>query len=456
MPFGIGKKDKGGDLDSQKASLFGKSSKTSSQAPASQSANPYANPPPASDPYAQKPSNPYATQARSNDPYAQSQSSLTQPPTSSFGSLTLNSERGPSPAYGGPPNGAPNRYEKSPVPPGGYGGGAPRYQNTGGQGPAGGYGSDPYGNGQSRHGAGGYGGLGRSNSQDTVSTDAGRNALFGDAASRAKQSAPSQPPSYGQGQDSSYSNTGGYDSTETPGGYGAEKELTAEEQEEQDVQAAKDQIRFIKQQDVASTRNARRIAEQAEAIGRETLARLGAQGERIHNTERNLDSASNQNVLAREKAAELKTLNRSMFAVHVANPFLAKKRAAAADQLALEKNQDMRRTQEATNAEASRSAQRQAETERTLRGSGSTTLKQSLANRGKYQFEADSEDEAMENEIDENLEATFRGAQMLNRLGQAMGNEIDSQNKHIDRIIKKTDKVDDEIAVNRARLERIR
>lgn len=45
---------------------------------------------------------------------------------------------------------------------------------------------------------------------------------------------------------------------------------------------------------------------------------------------------------------------------------------------------------------------------------------------------------------------------MLNRLGQAMGNEIDSQNKHIDRIIKKTDKVDDEIAVNRARLDRIK
>lgn len=37
-----------------------------------------------------------------------------------------------------------------------------------------------------------------------------------------------------------------------------------------------------------------------------------------------------------------------------------------------------------------------------------------------------------------------------------MGNEIDQQNKHIDRIINKTDKVDDQIAVNRARLDRIR
>ena len=37
-----------------------------------------------------------------------------------------------------------------------------------------------------------------------------------------------------------------------------------------------------------------------------------------------------------------------------------------------------------------------------------------------------------------------------------MGNEIESQNKHIDRITAKTDKVDDQIAVNRARLDRIK
>ena len=53
-------------------------------------------------------------------------------------------------------------------------------------------------------------------------------------------------------------------------------------------------------------------------------------------------------------------------------------------------------------------------------------------------------------------DAIHRGARTLNALGKAMGEEIDSQNKHIDRIIGKTDKVDDQIAVNRARLDRIR
>lgn len=46
-------------------------------------------------------------------------------------------------------------------------------------------------------------------------------------------------------------------------------------------------------------------------------------------------------------------------------------------------------------------------------------------------------------------------AQRLNALGRAMGQEVDTQNKHIDRITQKTDKVDDQIAMNRARLDRI-
>jgi hypothetical protein len=83
----------------------------------------------------------------------------------------------------------------------------------------------------------------------------------------------------------------------------------------QDIAGTKNELRFIKQQDVSSTRNALRLAEQAEQTGRDTLQRLGAQGERIHNTERNLDLASSQNRIASEKARELKTLNKSMFAV---------------------------------------------------------------------------------------------------------------------------------------------
>lgn len=254
--------------------------------------------------------------------------------------------------------------------------------------------------------------MGRSNSQETTTTDAGRNALFGDAPQRA-QKKPAEP-AYQPAQDSSYGSgggytaSGGYDSTEMPGGYGSAppRELTAEEQEEEDVQAAKNEIRFIKQQDVASTRNARRAADHAEQVGRETLARLGQQGERIHNTERNLDMASNQSSLAAEKARELKTLNRSMFAVHVANPFTAKRRDQAALDIALDKHQRERQQAEDTRAEAYSSVDRQQRAARDLRGNGSKAGGRNLADRAKYQFEADSEDEAMENEIDDNLYVT--------------------------------------------------
>jgi protein transport protein SEC9 len=53
-------------------------------------------------------------------------------------------------------------------------------------------------------------------------------------------------------------------------------------------------------------------------------------------------------------------------------------------------------------------------------------------------------------------DAIHRGAKTLNQLGKAMGQEIDAQNRVIGGVIKKTDKVDDQIAVNRARLDRIR
>ena len=85
-----------------------------------------------------------------------------------------------------------------------------------------------------------------------------------------------------------------------------------------------------------------------------------------------------------------------------------------------------------------------------------TKTKGSLAERSKYQFEADSEDEEMENEIDNNLDLLHGAAGRLKQLGLAMGEEVDAQNRHMDRISDKVDTVDDQIALNRSRLDRIR
>lgn len=401
MGFLSKKKDEGDE--SSRSKLFGSRKEKS---PAAQ--NPYAAPP-------------------ANDPYA-------APPAYSGGNSAPRPEKTPAVTGAGQPYGQR----------GGYGNQGASY---GGQS---GYGNDRYGGdaptGASSRGPGGYGGLGRAASNDTMTTDAGRNELFGDAPQRVQQQQP-QPPQ-----------AGGYGQSGVGAGYGAygDRELTAEEQEEEDIGATKNEIKFMKQQDVSSTRNALRLAQQAEETGRDTLARLGAQGERIHNTERNLDLASTQNRIAEDKARELKTLNKSMFAMHVSNPFTASSRREARDQKIMETHRTEREQRDATRKAAWESSARNDGVNRNMQGMGAGGKKASLAERAKYQFEADSEDDEMENEIDSNLDALHGAAKRLNQLGRAMGEEVDTQNKHIDRIIGKTDKVDDQIAMNRARLDRIK
>ncbi|MCJ1389309.1 Protein transport protein S9 plasma membrane t-SNARE [Xylographa bjoerkii] len=446
--FGFGKKADNDD-DANRSALFGSKSKPRSPAP---SANPYAQPSIPPDPYTQAKqkvyappeTTGYAVQDRGNDRYGGDNKS------------------GMNDRYGGN-SGNGNRYGPAPVGSniGGYG--ADKY------GAQGGYGADRYGTagaapsqtGDSRYGAGGYGGLGGASAYDDNADD-NRDALFGGAKDRLQQKKPPQP-SYGQpppyeegGQASNYPNASS--SSQPYGGYREERQLTAEEEEESEVSATKQQIRFLKQEDVSATRNALRIAQQAEETGRDTLARLGAQGEHIHNTEKNLDLAHNANRVAEDKAAELKKLNRSMFAVHVANPFTASQRSARRDQDVLDRHLDERDAREATRRAAYQQNQRLQQNFSALAQPGNTGTAQkakNLADRAKYQFEADSEDEDMENEIDQNLDLLGDAAGRLNALARATGQEVDEQNRLLDRIADKSDRVDIGIASNRAKLDRI-
>ncbi|KAI4134739.1 MAG: hypothetical protein LQ347_001263 [Umbilicaria vellea] len=449
--FGFGKKGEG-DEDSNRSALFGGRSKNK---PTNPSSNPYAQPVTAPDPY---------TQAKLNI-------GVGDPP------------RGPSPAnsgysapsasrggYGGMSGGGYAADKK----PGGVNGGDNDHdtdsQNRSGYGAdrygaRGGYGVDRYGGGAgastsdtapSRYGPGGYGGLGRTNSVGTTTTDDNRNALFGGARERLQQQqvgvgigggagGDGHPPPYGAVHGQSRP-SGAYGNGESQG-YGAyeDRQLTAEEEEEEDVLATKQQIRFVKQEDVSSTRNALRIAAQAEETGRNTLARLGAQGERIHNTEKNLDLAANHNRIAEDKARELKTLNKSMFAVHVSNPFTASSRRQQRDDDIINKHRSEREQRESSRQAAFESNQRLDRTFRELQpgdaGYAATKGKSTLAERAKYQFEADSEDDEMENEIDSNLDALSGAATRLNGLARATGKEVDEQNRHLERITGKASNV---------------
>ena len=371
----FGKKGEPGDEDSKRSALFGGRSKKDK--PDNQSQNPYANVPRQSDAYTQ-------AKSRAGAPgFPQSQSSNTPPP-----------------GYRGGSNSYPDEKKQ------GYG--AERYGNQAG------YGGDRYGSSGPNVQAeatrpGGYGGLGSAPSQP----DEKRDALFGNAQQRVQQQQHQQmgygqPPPYEEGGSGAY----GSDRHQDYEAYG-DRQLTAEEEEEEDVTATKQQMRFIKQEDVSSTRNALRLAAQAEEQGVNTLARIGAQGERIHNTEKNLDLTANHNRMAEERAKELKHLNRSMFAVSVSNPFTSGKRAEQRDLDVVEKHRLERENREQSRRAGFETDQRMQKTFKDLskEDPNSTAAKKgSLAERAKYQFEADSEDDEMENEVGERwLDGGFRG-----------------------------------------------
>ena len=458
--FGLSKKSAGdGDEDSNRSALFGSRSKNKSP---NSSANPYAQPQSTPDPYSQARLNAgVGVSGRgpspANDPY--SQSGPARP--GGYGGMNgggygdgskygVDSKYFGDKKYGsGDAHMSKNGAGVNAVGSGGGAYGSDRYGTQSG------YGADRYGagsggapssSGDSRYGPGGYGGLGRLDSQDT---DDNRDALFGGARERLQRqqlnaNISGQPPPYGAdygqgGQSEVYGQSGasGGGANHSYEAYG-DRQLTAEEEEEEDVEATKQEIRFIKQEDVSSTRNALRVAAQAEETGMNTLARIGAQGERIHNTEKNLDLTANHNQVAAEKARELKTLNKSMFAVHVANPFTSASRKQKRDEDIMEKHRTERLLRESTRREEYDSDQRLQRTFKDLHSgdpaSQGKIQKSTLAERAKYQFEADEEDEQMENEIDSNIDALHGAATRLNGLARATGKELDEQNRHLGRI----------------------
>ena len=427
--FGLGKKSDGAE-DSGRSGLFSRS-KNKSPNPA---ANPYAQPP---------------EHSSAGDPYQQAKYSA--------GVSRYNQTPG-SPEPNGLPAGSQGscggigrgvgdnnsfNTEKSAGNASQYGGayGSDRYGTQNG------YGADRYdgqaAGGGSRYGPGGYGGLGGTPSSTAGSMDKNREAPFEGATERAEEQQPvARPPpyhaDYGRSDPSANHDqqAGDYGGNSSYEAYG-DRQLTAEEEEEEDVQAAKQEIRFLKQSDVSSTRNALRAAAMAEETGRSTLGRLGAQGERIHNTEKNLDLTANHNRMAEEKAKELKRLNGSMFAIHPSNPFTASKRREQRDADVMEKHRMEREEREATRREAYRTDKRMEKTFKDLNlteAQVEANKQSSLAERAKFQFEADSEDEEMENEIDSNLDALGGAASRLNALAKATGHELDEQNRHLERI----------------------
>ncbi|KEY64956.1 hypothetical protein S7711_08197 [Stachybotrys chartarum IBT 7711] len=397
--------------------------------------------------------NPYAQQA-TNDPYADNQKYANMTPYQQARSDLSGGPRpggaSPSPGPGPGPRQPADRYgSSSPAPSAGsYGAPPPSGYGADRYGSGGGYGSNRYNNAPppATRGPSGYGGFGRPGDNEP---DNNRDALFSGAQERQsqrQQSAP-EPGAYGQAGSAT---AGSY------GGYGEERELTAEEQEEAETQNILMEKRKLQQESASSVSRSVQMAQAANEVGRATLARLGAQGERLHNTEKNLDLASNQNKVAQDRAAELKTLNRSMFAVHVGNPFTSKQRQLKADEQVMERHRAEREQRENTRREGYASTQRMESNFRDMSKVGVGRPQTRKKDYGKFNLDDEEGADELEDQIDDGIDELQNQVSMMNMVGRAIGKEVDTQNKQIDRIMVKSDAVDDATRMNRERLARIR
>ncbi|POR35401.1 Protein transport protein SEC9 [Tolypocladium paradoxum] len=439
--FNFGKKGDDGD-DASRNALFGRKKAS----PAPQSDNPYAQ---------QGANDPYADSAKYANvtPYQQARAGLGSSQRPPGGQPPAGAGPGPGPGVGpgpGPGAGAAGAGGR-PVAAYGPGSHAPPSNGYGADryGSGGGYGSNRYNSpAAGARGPGGYGGFGRANDN---APDENRDALFSGAQERLaqKQASPAAP-APGGSYDESGTAGGSY------GGYGEQRELTAEEQEEAEYQAILSEKRQVQQESASSVSRSVQMARQANEVGQATLARLGAQGERLHNTEKNLDLAANQNKIAQDRAAELKTLNRSMFAVHVGNPFTSKQRQQKADEDVLNRHRAEREQREQTRHDGYVANQRMETTFRDINSAGRPRPQARKKDYGKFNLDDEEGADELEDQIDDGLNELEGQVSMMNMVGRAIGKEVETQNKQIDRIMTKSDAVDDATRMNRERLARIK
>lgn len=411
-------------------------------------------PPPRGGPSPAQNDNPYASAPGYVGPPANGPPSYGGPPANntSYGGLPPNN---PPPqqsngysagGYGASGGYGSNKYDNGSS----YGSGLPlgrppTYRSTAdsdaGSGGAGGYGGGGAAGGAARLSArrGGYGGMG---GREDEADDPNRQALFGDAPQRVaerrqessgKYANPANPADGGYG--GGYGAGGGGAETD---GYGEGRELTAEEQEDEDVKRMNQETRYLRNETDQSLDRSLMIANQSIETARGTMARMYNQRERLLNVESNLDEAANHNKIAEHRAAELKHYNRSMFAVKVNNPFTSKQRAAAHAQAAIDEHRSEREQREETrrlaylsnrNAEQNFEKLDQVTNQNRRLGQSKTGIS------SKFNLEDDDEEDIeKEQAIERKMDLLSGAVGTLNMTAKAMNEFATEDLDHIDRI----------------------
>lgn len=162
---------------------------------------------------------------------------------------------------------------------------------------------------------------------------------------------------------------------------------------------------------------------------------------------------------AANSADELKQLNRSIFIPVVSNPFRRKERERKelermqsdhAEHMAERDN--IRQFEYESNARI----QETARANNNMNGGRSERRGRSEADRRRYQFEEDDEDDALEDELDENLDLLGGAVGRLKNMAITMNTELDSQNKALDKTMDKVDPLSRKLIATTDKLNRTR
>ncbi|CAG8780029.1 9354_t:CDS:2, partial [Dentiscutata erythropus] len=150
-------------------------------------------------------------------------------------------------------------------------------------------------------------------------------------------------------------------------------------------------------------------------------------------------------------------VNGSMFGFDIGNPFTKKKREAAelARVQAMQEQQRASREHLRSGNYDSQKRINEAIKQSDKHSYGSKPPSSSGSNRSRFQFEADEEDDQLENQIDNNLDMLSHGLSRLNNMARAAGDEVKRQNNALDRINDKTVGLDNRIASTTHSLKKI-
>ncbi|CAD6185718.1 unnamed protein product [Caenorhabditis auriculariae] len=184
------------------------------------------------------------------------------------------------------------------------------------------------------------------------------------------------------------------------------------------------------QDSLDSTERSRRHLDNSEKIGVATAQELLEQREKLERTEKNLDEIHRTTQITQRNLNSLKSVFGGFF-----------------------KNKFSRKPEEAKDVSAvpqSKSANRLSETAAALSSGGGSSASFSGPSTGGPTLNESSRAairgtrwEAMDNQIDENLDAMSSNLRNLQRLGLDLGKEVDAQNEMLDRIEVKARRNDD-------------